>query len=103
DAGGHAGHEHRGPRTGRLLFEHDVLMLELYTFSRQKQRRRLTAPRSDCCVVPMQKPFSRPAVTPKAEAEKQARLEREAAALRENLRKRKQQARARDAASPKQS
>lgn len=37
----------------------------------------------------------KPAHTPRAEAERQARLEREAAALRENLRKRKAQARAR--------
>jgi hypothetical protein len=51
----------------------------------------------------MQKPPSRPTITPRAEAEKQARLEREAAALRENLRKRKQQARARDTAPPKES
>jgi hypothetical protein len=34
-------------------------------------------------------------LTPQAEAEKQARLDREAAALRANLRKRKEQARAR--------
>jgi hypothetical protein len=34
-------------------------------------------------------------VTPKGDREKQARIEREAAALRENLRKRKEQARAR--------
>ena len=38
---------------------------------------------------------SAPAITPKGDREKQARIEREAAALRENLRKRKEQARAR--------
>jgi hypothetical protein len=37
----------------------------------------------------------RPTVTDRALAEQQARKEREAAALRENLRKRKEQARAR--------
>ena len=37
-----------------------------------------------------------PSLTPKAEAEAQARQAREAAALRENLRRRKAQARARD-------
>lgn len=41
----------------------------------------------------------KPARTPRAEAEHQARLEREAAALRENLRKRKAQARARSSAT----
>jgi hypothetical protein len=41
---------------------------------------------------------SAPGITPRALAEKQARAAREAAALRENLRRRKQQARARDAA-----
>lgn len=39
----------------------------------------------------------RPAATPRAEAEAAARKAREAAALRENLRRRKEQARARDA------
>ncbi len=38
-----------------------------------------------------------PNATPRAEAAEQARREREAAALRENLRRRKDQARARDA------
>lgn len=38
---------------------------------------------------------NKPAQTPRAEAERMARLEREGAALRENLRKRKAQARAR--------
>jgi len=37
----------------------------------------------------------KPATTPRADAAQQARLEREAAALRENLRRRKAQARAR--------
>ena len=37
-----------------------------------------------------------PNLTPKAEADAQARQAREAAALRENLRRRKAQARARD-------
>ncbi len=39
----------------------------------------------------------RPHLTDRALADQQARKEREAAALRENLRKRKEQARARDA------
>ena len=38
-----------------------------------------------------------PDLTPRAQAEAQARREREAAALRENLRRRKQQARLQDA------
>ena len=38
---------------------------------------------------------SLPVSTPRADAERAARLEREAAALRENLRRRKEQARAR--------
>ena len=42
----------------------------------------------------------KPGVTKHGEAERLARQEREAAALRENLRKRKEQARARDAAAP---
>jgi len=37
----------------------------------------------------------KPATTPRADTAQQARLEREAAALRENLRRRKDQARAR--------
>jgi hypothetical protein len=43
------------------------------------------------------KPESKPgpAMTPQAEAEREARLEREASALRENLRRRKDQLRAR--------
>ena len=41
----------------------------------------------------------KPALTEKALADKLARAEREAAALRENLRKRKEQLRARDAAA----
>ena len=41
-------------------------------------------------------PPPKPALTSKAEADRQARIEREAAALRENLRKRKQQTRARE-------
>ncbi len=40
-----------------------------------------------------------PGLTPKAEAEAEARRAREAAALRENLRRRKAQARARDTPS----
>ncbi len=40
-------------------------------------------------------PAPRPHATPRAEADRLARLEREAAALRENLKKRKEQARAR--------
>ena len=39
-----------------------------------------------------------PDLTPQAEADRQSRLEREAAALRENLRRRKQQVRGRAAA-----
>jgi hypothetical protein len=42
----------------------------------------------------------RPRLTDRALAEQQARKEREAAALRENLRKRKEQARARTPATP---
>ena len=42
----------------------------------------------------------KPDMTTRAKAERQARQEREAAALRENLRKRKEQARARNAAAP---
>ena len=42
----------------------------------------------------------RPHVTDRALAEQHARKEREAAALRENLRKRKEQSRARSAANP---
>ena len=41
---------------------------------------------------------ARPALTSKAESEKQARIEREARALRENLRRRKQQVRDREEA-----
>ncbi len=41
-----------------------------------------------------------PHLTPQAEAARNARLEREAAALRENLRKRKAQSRAREDAVP---
>jgi len=43
-----------------------------------------------------QPPALRPPLTDRAEAERQARLAREAAALRENLRRRKQQSRARE-------
>jgi hypothetical protein len=39
----------------------------------------------------------KPAATPRTEATREARLEREAAALRENLRRRKEQARTRAA------
>ena len=42
-------------------------------------------------------PRPQPATTPRAEAEAAARKAREAAALRENLRRRKEQARAREA------
>ena len=42
----------------------------------------------------------RPTVTDRARAEQEARKAREAAALRENLRKRKEQARARAEESP---
>ena len=42
-----------------------------------------------------------PSLSAKAWAEQQARQEREAAALRANLRKRKDQARAREASDPK--
>ena len=41
-------------------------------------------------------PRPQPAATPRAEAEAAARKAREAAALRENLRRRKEQARARE-------
>ena len=44
----------------------------------------------------------KPAITPRTEASRDARLEREAADLRENLRRRKEQARMRNApAKPK--
>ncbi len=43
----------------------------------------------------MSEPGSKPAATPRAEAEAAARKLREAAALRDNLRRRKEQARAR--------
>lgn len=43
----------------------------------------------------MSKPPPKPATTPRTEAIRDARLDREAAALRENLRRRKEQARAR--------
>jgi hypothetical protein len=43
----------------------------------------------------MTKEPQKPATTPHTDAAQQARLEREAAALRENLRRRKEQARAR--------
>jgi hypothetical protein len=46
-------------------------------------------------------PRKQPARTPRAEAERQARERRLAAALRGNLRKRKEQQRARDEAPPK--
>ncbi len=46
-------------------------------------------------------PRPRPEVTDRALADKQARTERAAAALRANLRKRKEQARARDAVQPR--
>jgi hypothetical protein len=42
-----------------------------------------------------------PTLTDRTLAEKQARQERQAAALRANLRKRKEQSRAREAAEPK--
>ncbi len=42
----------------------------------------------------------RPALTPEAEQARATRLEREAAALRENLRRRKAQAREREAGTP---
>jgi hypothetical protein len=45
-------------------------------------------------------PKSAPHHGPEAEAARAARLEREAAALRENLRRRKAQSRARDSADP---
>lgn len=44
----------------------------------------------------------RPALTPRAQAEKQARESREAAALRANLQRRKQQARARAEPPPQE-
>ena len=44
-------------------------------------------------------PPLKPATTPRTEAAQKARLEREAAALRENLRRRKQQVRARTESS----
>ena len=40
--------------------------------------------------------MTKPALTPRAEAERAARLQREAAALRENLRRRKGQVREQD-------
>jgi hypothetical protein len=43
----------------------------------------------------MSEPPAKPATTPRADAAQKARLEREAAALRENLRRRKEQVRAR--------
>ena len=43
----------------------------------------------------MTEPPQKPPTTPRADAAQKARLEREAAALRENLRRRKEQARAR--------
>jgi hypothetical protein len=46
--------------------------------------------------TPPASPRERPALTQQAEAARQARSEREAAALRANLRRRKEQARARD-------
>ena len=53
--------------------------------------------------IPMTEPPTRPrpGMTERALAEKQARAERAAAALRSNLRKRKEQARARDASQPR--
>lgn len=42
----------------------------------------------------------RPQLTPRAEAEQAARREREAAALRDNLRRRKEQSRARQPPAP---
>ncbi len=42
----------------------------------------------------------RPGMTPAAEAERQARLEREAAALRANLRRRKEQVRTKTSQEP---
>ena len=50
----------------------------------------------------MNRPKS-PAATPKGGQDKQARIEREASALRENLRKRKEQARARAEPDPARS
>ncbi len=54
------------------------------------------APRLLLSLPPMAEPPQKtlPTLTPKAEAEQLARREREAAALRENLRRRKAQARA---------
>ena len=43
----------------------------------------------------MTEPPAKPATTPRTDAAQKARLEREAAALRENLRRRKEQMRAR--------
>ncbi|MDR3537888.1 MAG: hypothetical protein P4L71_15445 [Acetobacteraceae bacterium] len=46
----------------------------------------------------MAKPPKKPTLTPRAQAAQEERRAREAEALRENLRRRKQQARRRDAA-----
>ncbi len=61
------------------------------------------AARAGCCFLcAMADPPSKtpPTLTPKAEAEQQARRDREAAALRENLRRRKAQSRARQDTEP---
>lgn len=47
-----------------------------------------------------EQPPKRPTLTERAQAEKQARTERAAAALRANLRKRKQQSQARETPPP---
>lgn len=49
-----------------------------------------------------EQPPKRPTLTERAQAEKQARAERAAAALRENLRKRKEQVRGREKESKKE-
>ncbi len=55
----------------------------------------LTARPAGWLLHAMTEPPQKPATTPRADAAHKARLEREAAALRENLRRRKEQARAR--------
>jgi uncharacterized membrane protein len=78
--------------------------LRLQTRSRErrqcgeKRRPRLAPRRRACFFAPVtaKVPPTKPNYGPEAEAARAARLEREAAALRENLRRRKAQLRAKD-------
>ena len=61
---------------------------------------RLTRPVQECPDAAMPEPDPKPAATPPAQADAEARRRREADALRENLRRCKEQARARQVPAP---